>query len=361
MLQGQGGKIIILEEASRLDEAVFSEVCLPLLGVSNTSLIAISTPLEENNFFSQLLLARKPNGAPLFKNITIELICAACREAKLMECPHMANKLPLWKSAARGELVKTLMENNKDMWLREQAGVITTRDTAAFDRASVDRGFANRFPILALVPQDNMLYVSIDPSGGGFSQTACIAACVDANSKCLVVVAADGCAVTCDEELESYLRGFFERLRTRFPNTVIILIIERNFGGAVMASRIADMAGAYQPVRTVTGDTTTHRRVGVVTTDVVKDRGRVDVQRLLRTDALRFTEDAVFMSGNARMLQDLREQLLAFKYVYTERPNGSIKAALSGKGFSKNDDLVMALMLLAYWSAYSLSTPTCLL
>jgi len=32
---------VILEEASRLDEAVFSEVCLPLLGVNNTSLIAM--------------------------------------------------------------------------------------------------------------------------------------------------------------------------------------------------------------------------------------------------------------------------------------------------------------------------------
>lgn len=70
-------------------------------------------PMEENNFFSQLLMAKKPNGAPLFKNITIELICAACRDAKLLDCPHMASKLPSWKSAARGELVKTLMENNK--------------------------------------------------------------------------------------------------------------------------------------------------------------------------------------------------------------------------------------------------------
>ena len=355
--------MIILEEASRLDEAVFTEVCLPLLGVSNTSLLAISTPLEENNFFSQLLLAKKPNGAPLFKNITIELVCAACREAKSLDCPHMAAKLPSWKSAARGELVKTLMENNKDMWLREQAGVITTRDTAAFDRASVDTCFAaaNRFPILKLVPQDDRLYVSIDPSGGGFSQTACMAACVDAQTKCFVVVAADGCAVTCDDELETYLRRFMEGLRTRFPNTTIIQATEANYGGTVLASRIATIVSSYPPIRHVSGDNTTHRRIGVFTTDVVKDRGRVDVQRLLRTEVLRFTEDAVFLSSNGRILEELREQLLAFKYVYTERPNGTVKAALSGKGYGKNDDLVMALMLLAYWSAYSLSTPSCLL
>ena len=360
-LKGQGGKVVILEEASRLDEAVFTEVCLPLLGVSNTSLLAISTPLEENNFFSQLLLAKKPNGASLFKNITIELICAACREAKSFDCPHMAAKLPSWKSVARGEMVKTLMENNKDMWLREQAGVITSRDTSAFDRPSIDACFLNRFPILKLLAQDDRMYVSIDPSGGGFSQTACIAACVDAQTKCLVVVAADGCAVTCDVELETYLRRFMEGLRTRFPNTTIINITERNFGGSVMASRIAGIVSAFPPIRHVTGDTTTHRRVGVVTTEVVKDRGRVDVQRLLRTEGLRFTEDDVFMSGNARVLPELREQLLGFKYVYSERPNGTVKASLSGKGYGKNDDMVMALILLAYWSAYSLATPSCLL
>ena len=57
----------------------------------------------------------------------------------------------------------------------------------------------------------------------------------------------------------------------------------------------------------------------------------------------------------------MRQQLINFKYVYSERPNGSVKAQLSGKGLGKNDDLAMALMLSAYWSAYSLSTPTCLL
>ena len=360
-LKGQGGKVILLEEASRLDEAVFSEVCLPLLGVSNTSLIAISTPMEENNFFSQLLMAKKPNGAQLFKNITIELVCAACREQKNMDCPHMKNKLPEWKSEARGELVKTLMAGNRDMWLREQGGVITTKDTAAFDRASIDKCFANRFHFMSLVPQDDRLYVAIDPSGGGYSQTAAIAACVDAATKSFVVVAADGCAVTSDADLESYLRGFMERLRAKFANTTVVMACERNYGGSVLASRIADIVSEFQPVRIITGDTSKNRRVGVVTTDVVKDRSRVDVQRLLRMESLRFLYDNEFITGDSSILQSFREQLIAYKYNYTEKPNGEILAKLSGKGFGKCDDLTLALCLVAFWSAYAISTPTCLL
>ena len=52
-LKGVGGKIIILEEASRLDEAVFTEVVVPLFGVRDTVVLAISTPLDGDNYYSQ--------------------------------------------------------------------------------------------------------------------------------------------------------------------------------------------------------------------------------------------------------------------------------------------------------------------
>ena len=50
-LKGVGGKVLIMEEASRLDEAVFKEVLLPLIGVRDSVLLGISTPLDENNFY----------------------------------------------------------------------------------------------------------------------------------------------------------------------------------------------------------------------------------------------------------------------------------------------------------------------
>lgn len=79
-LKGVGGKVIVLEEASRLDKAVFTEVVVPLLGVKDTSLIAISTPLGEDNFYSSLLSAKKPNSErPLFNVCSIQLLCAECR------------------------------------------------------------------------------------------------------------------------------------------------------------------------------------------------------------------------------------------------------------------------------------------
>jgi len=72
-LKGVGCRVAVLEEASRMDEAVFNEVVLPLLGVNNTSVIAISTPMEDSNYFSQLLRMVKPNGSHMFKTIHIKV------------------------------------------------------------------------------------------------------------------------------------------------------------------------------------------------------------------------------------------------------------------------------------------------
>lgn len=361
-LKGQGGKIIILEEASRLDEAVFNEVVLPLMGVDDTSLVAISTPLEESNFFSQLLLMKKPNGAPLFLNLQIVLMCEECRAADLDSCPHMAKNLPDWKSEGRAQMVKELMSGNKDMWQREQNGVITTRDTCAFDRPSVERFFARRCPLASFVPQDDRVYISIDPAGGGFSNTALVAGAMDANSKLFVVLAADARAVTCDEELEVFLKSFLESMRcqNQLSSSLFVLIIERNFGGSVMASRIANIVATFPPLKVLSADDTKHRRMGTVTTDLVKERARVDLQRLLRMDIACLTCDSDFISNKRGIIGELRSQLLAFKFQTVEKGEKT-RTILSGKTFGGNDDLCMAFLLLVYWSAYSLATPGCLM
>lgn len=360
----KGGKVIILEEASRLDEEVFTEVCLPLLGVNNTSLIAISTPLEENNFFSQLLGAKKPNGASLFKNLQIQLICEKCRTERKLDCPHNANNLPNWKSMARNDLVKDLMSGNRDMWLREQAGVITTKDTTVFDRVTVERAFAheNMWHLNRLAIEGDVIYLTIDPAGGGFSQTAIAAAVIDVNTKSLVLIGAEDQQITNDDELERFLRNFLMKIRAinLFANSQIIAIIERNFGGSVTASRIANLCIPFQPLRVMTADTTQHRRVGVVTTETIKERARIDLQRCLKLNTFALLNTNSFICSEIKILDDLRKQFLTFKYV-TETRGSKQKVILSGKGYALSDDLIMAVLLAVFWSAYVITTPSCLL
>jgi hypothetical protein len=99
-LKGVGGKVLLLEEASRIDENVFKEVILPLTAVADTVLIGISTPLDDSNFYSQMLEMTRPDGSPLFNQLLIKTICDECLQAGLLSCPHI-NALPAWKSGER--------------------------------------------------------------------------------------------------------------------------------------------------------------------------------------------------------------------------------------------------------------------
>lgn len=353
-LKGVGAKIVVLEEASRLDEAMFQEVIIPLLGVKNTSLIGISTPLEANNFYSQMLQMKKPDGSLLFNVLTVEMICSLCKEAGNYDCAHV-NKLPPWKTSERQELVKTLMAGDSAMYAREQLGVVTSSDTAAFDSAGIDRFALARTTLSGCTVEGGDLYVSYDPCGGGASAAAMVMGFVDTLSRQFVVFGADAKQLSSDGAQEAFIKTNISKLRDLpgFATLRIITIIESNFGGNVMASRIANIVAEYPPVRVLTGDTTNAKRAGVTTTDIVKERARYDVQRLLRLDLIRTSDQFVGPPGIQDMLV---KQLRNFRLEMVQPEAGKLgipkkaKLKLSGKGYGINDDLVMALMLNVFWS-----------
>lgn len=354
-LKGVGAKIVVLEEASRLDEAMFQEVIIPLLGVKNTSLIGISTPLEANNFYSQMLMMRKPDGNLLFNVLTVEMICSVCKEAGNYDCAHV-NKLPPWKTSERAAMVKSLMAGDESMYAREQLGVVTSSDTAAFDGPGIDRFALARTPLTGCTVEGNDVYVSYDPCGGGASAAAMLFGFVDTVTRQFVVCGASAQQLSSDGAQEHFIKSNMEAFRAlpNMGNSRIISIVEANFGGSVGASRIANIMGDYPPVRIMTGDKTNFKRAGVTTTDVVKERARYDVQRLLRLDLIRMSEPFV----GSRSAQDLLvKQLRGFKLQHVQPEAGKLgipkraKLKLSGKGFGVNDDLVMSLMLAVFWSA----------
>lgn len=52
---------------------------LPLLSMSSSVLLCISTLRENDNFYSRMFQMRKPDGNLLFETIQIDLVCEACR------------------------------------------------------------------------------------------------------------------------------------------------------------------------------------------------------------------------------------------------------------------------------------------
>lgn len=111
---GLGVDVIILEEAAFIDPAMFNTVCVPLMGVGKTALLAISTPDDEFSYYSQLFEMKKPDGRSLFYTISIGLACNACLEAGL-QCGHLFHKLPAWKPMERQALVASILASNPDL------------------------------------------------------------------------------------------------------------------------------------------------------------------------------------------------------------------------------------------------------
>ena len=70
-----------LEEAAYLDLAVFYEIVVPLLEMDSTALIAISTPSDSLNFYSEMFELKDAQGDPFFRTISVNLVCEACRKA----------------------------------------------------------------------------------------------------------------------------------------------------------------------------------------------------------------------------------------------------------------------------------------
>lgn len=351
-LKGVGGKVIILEEASRLDPQVWMEVIVPLLGVAGTSVLAISTPLDENNWYSKALEATRPNGETIFKTIEVHLFCERClreqRHKRGLDCPHNASVRPPWKSGQRHELVKSLMASNKDMWLREQTGVVTKSESCAFSKEGLDK-LSHRPAKFLQTHEVEHVFVAIDPAGGGRSGMAIVSGVYESKEN-LCIIGADTCDVTSDEDMEKCLSAHFGRIRNdrNFSTLPLVLIIEANYGGWVSASRVYNICQAFSPVRCMVSTHQGVKKPGVWLTNSIKERMRVDFNRLLRTDKICFYVN--FTSSDQDTRDQILQQLQNYKIVWKENESVFTRntAVFSGKGFQQNDDLAVCVQYLAY-------------
>jgi hypothetical protein len=213
------------------------------------------------------------------------------------------------------------------------------------------------------------LYVSIDPCGGGASSIAIMAAYVNESTKTLVVVGGEAEVIKDDASQENFLNRFMERLRLHpeLANSMVICMIERNYGGGVLASRIANVMGVYKPIQFMSSDKETQGRaklMGFITSSQSKERSRCDLQRLMRMDQIRLVTPCISSQGDA-LWDLLRKQLNNFRFVVSEadheKHQSKPKISLTGKTFGLSDDLAMVLMISVYWPAYVDANPGCLM
>lgn len=103
-----------------MDMWVFFEVVVPLLELENTCLIAVTTVLDDDNFYSKLLDIKDENGKPLFHYLNFQLGCNR-RKCKLnpAKCFHNIGMIPPWHSKRKHKKARLLLSEHQDLMQRE--------------------------------------------------------------------------------------------------------------------------------------------------------------------------------------------------------------------------------------------------
>jgi hypothetical protein len=115
---------------------------------------------------------------------------------------------------------------------------------------------------------------------------------------------------------------------------------------------VAAICNDSQPIRHFSGDKTGQNRVGVVTTFESKESMRFAMQQLLRAEKNHFLSNFVSSIPGAR--EEICGQLKGYRFVDRGSENDLMvkRRGLSGKSQGKQDDLCIAIQMLAFFPSF---------
>jgi hypothetical protein len=160
-LRGQGGDLVILEEAAYVPESTVKQVIVPILRVDKTCVVAISTlGSDDNNYFTRIIKYS------LFRPLVISLVCEPCYEAGERDvCSHREHLRPFWHDHKQDSKLKMIIDD-EDTYARENLGVMGNKDvdTHAFKTEVIESFLRSpRHPLSTTV---RYIFITIDPQPG---------------------------------------------------------------------------------------------------------------------------------------------------------------------------------------------------
>lgn len=353
-LRGCGGDVVYMEEAAFMALDVFFEVIVPLLEMETTALIAISTPLDGMNFYSEMFELKGGDGQPLFNQLRIGMSCEKCQKAgKAADCTHMASVVPPWKSAAKFDMVKAIYGDRKDILARESMGQITNDAASIFSQGMVEKLLAKQE--WDLKSGTRYVFLGVDPNGGGDSQMAIVTMVMEMNN--IIFCGFETHGTKNHDQIEHLLLGHIRMIRSHpsLRDAWIINFFESNLGleAAHMAHMCRNERRCYTQYE--------KGKCGVLTTHARKEAYTHSFLNYFNTEAVHFLKDWVccnpFEDANTRhkkVKAELKKQLLSFQKMVLSNDNRPFEVAkhiYSGKvKAGMNDDIVMTILFTTYWA-----------
>jgi len=353
-LRGCGGDVVYMEEAAFMALDVFFEVIVPLLEMDTTALIAISTPLDGMNFYSEMFELKGGDGKPLFNQLRIGMSCKKCQDAgKAADCTHMASVVPPWKSAAKFDMVKAIYGDRKDILARESMGQITNDAASIFSQGMVEKLLAKQPWVLKSGAK--YVFLGVDPNGGGDSQMAIVTMVMEMNN--IIFCGFETHGTKNHDQIQHMLLGHIRMIRAHpdLRDAWIINFFESNLGleAAHMAHMCRNERRCYTQYE--------KGKCGVLTTHARKEAYTHSFLNYFNTEAVHFINDWIccnpFEDANTRhkkVKAELKKQMLSFQKMVLSNDNRPFEVAkhiYSGKvKAGMNDDIVMTILFTTYWA-----------
>ena len=236
----------MLDEAAYASSDLAFETIFPLLEMKNTAFVAISTVLDQFNFFSKLLALKDEDGEDFFDVIMVDTTCDSCKrklpQRQWKDCTHINDTvLPPWKSKDKYMRAKILQtaDPNAGRNARESMGLVEGDYKRALNDEYVHRTFDSATRRTKNVERHpKRVYIAIDPDGGGAGSRMSVVSgyvCMTDNDEypCTVVVTGmDFKRCTSDKEAIDLVKEHILTLRKKvqYENALFVLVPENQTG-----------------------------------------------------------------------------------------------------------------------------------
>lgn len=359
-LKGVSGTVVVLEEMAQIPPEVLFEVVVPLFQLDITCFIGISTITDENNFMTKYLKKKDKNGEPLFAVKHLYLACKPCRDAgKAASCNHNAFLLPDWSSSRKRKTINVLMEDQEELLNREIGGIANALHGKAFPSKLIERfSGKERYYINTRVDYPQV-FIGIDPNGCGKSSDIAITTLMRYNGQ-YIIVGMESFQSKNALENHGLIVEHCRRLGESgiFDNSLKVFILESNLG--LESEHISHMLEENVSNFLVMSEKDGGGKVGFHTSNSIKALAVEHLRERLGDNSLHIACEDQFVCVSRSydtICAMLIDQLSEFAEVLKEDTMkvNKPKRFYSGKAAGK-DDLILSLLLSAYWSGYFFSS-----
>jgi hypothetical protein len=149
-----------------MDLNLFHEVVVPLVGMEDTVVVMISTPVDSFNFFSKLMLVKDKAGRPLFLTADMVLSCDRCiASGHPTKCTHRMKLLPPWKSKDKQDVMAMILHDQMTVMARENFGIVSDDGGAIVESRFINKWLERPRFVPTHGQRAKVVIVAIDPNG----------------------------------------------------------------------------------------------------------------------------------------------------------------------------------------------------